>query len=83
MPKVRGELYRRLMNKVRASIEGQRIATITFVWMQGESDLRNTAYHVYLPELLKQLQDDLAFNDINMVIGRISDAGCRRGRITR
>ena len=75
VPKVRGELYDRLMEKVKAAIAGQTLETVTFVWMQGESDLNNTAYDAYLKELLAQLEADLAFKEINVVIGRISDAG--------
>jgi hypothetical protein len=75
VPKVRGNLYHPLMKKVRRAIKGEKIQTMTFVWMQGESDLRNTAYDTYLKELIKQLQDDLDFKDINVVIGRISDCG--------
>jgi hypothetical protein len=75
IPKVRGELYGRLMTKVNGAIRGQSIQTITFVWMQGESDLNNTAYVAYLNELLSQLQHDLNFKDINFVLGRISDGG--------
>ena len=75
VPKVRGNLYHPLMKKVTAIVEGEQIQTITFVWMQGESDLRNTANRAYLDALLKQLQDDLDFKDINFVIGRISDNG--------
>ena len=75
VPKVRGNLYEPLISSVKASIKGVTINTITFVWMQGESDLNNTAYDAYLKELLKQLQTDLAFKNINLVIGRISDNG--------
>ena len=75
VPKVRGELYAPLMKKVKAAIEGKSLKTVTFVWMQGESDLNNTAYDAYLKELLEQLQADLAFKEINIVIGRISDSG--------
>ena len=75
VPKVRGELYDRLMEKVKSAIEGQSLETVTFVWMQGESDLNNTAYDAYLKELLEQLEADLAFKKINVVIGRISDSG--------
>lgn len=75
VPKVRGELYDRLIGKVKKAIEGQALETVTFVWMQGESDLNNTAYDVYLKELLEQLQADLTFEKINVVIGRISDSG--------
>lgn len=75
VPKVRGELYVPLIRKVKAAIEGQELETVNFVWMQGESDLNNTAYDAYLKELLEQLQADLSFENINVVIGRISDAG--------
>ena len=64
----------RLIEKVKIAIEGQILQTVTFVWMQGESDLNNTAYDAYLRELLEQLQSDLAFEEINIVIGRISDS---------
>lgn len=80
VPKVRGELYGRLMEKVKAAIAGQSLKTVTFVWMQGESDLNNTAYDAYLKELLGQLEADLAFKTINLVIGRISDAGLDGGK---
>ncbi|MEO2008822.1 MAG: sialate O-acetylesterase [Pirellulaceae bacterium] len=78
VPKVRGELYEPLIKKVKATIKGQTLQTVTFVWMQGESDLNNTAYDAYLKELLQQLQSDLAFKQINLVIGRISDSGLDR-----
>lgn len=87
VPKVRGELYDRLMAKVKPAIAGQSLKTVTFVWMQGESDLNNTAYDAYLKEVLGQLETDLAFKKINLVIGRISDAGLdgekrRQGNLT-
>lgn len=75
VPKVRGELYGRLVEKVRTAINGEPLQSVTFVWMQGESDLNNTAYDAYLKELLEQLQADLSFEGINLVIGRISDNG--------
>lgn len=75
VPKVRGELYDPLIKKVKAAIEGRTLKTVTLVWMQGESDLNNTAYDAYLKELLQQLRTDLSFREINIVIGRISDSG--------
>jgi hypothetical protein len=78
VPKVRGELYDRLIEKVKTAIDGQSLQTVTLVWMQGESDLNNTAYDAYLKELLEQLQADLTFKTINVVIGRISDYGLDR-----
>ena len=75
VPKVRGELYDFLVKKVRVAIEGESLQTVSLIWMQGESDLNNTAYDAYLKELLEQLQRDLSFQEINIVIGRISDSG--------
>ncbi|MBK72421.1 MAG: acetyl xylan esterase [Verrucomicrobiales bacterium] len=75
VPKVRGELYDPLIKKVKTASEGESLKTATLVWMQGELDLNNTAYDAYLKELLQQLQADLAFKEINIVIERISDSG--------
>lgn len=87
VPKVRGDLYDPLMAKVKLVIAGQALETVTFVWMQGESDLNNKAYDAYLKELLGQLEADLNFKKINVVIGRISDSGLdvekrRQGSLT-
>jgi hypothetical protein len=78
VPKVRGNLYDPLITKVKTAIKGETLKTVTFIWMQGESDLNNTAYDAYLKELLEQLQADLDFKKINLVIGRISDCGLDR-----
>jgi hypothetical protein len=75
VPKVRGHFYQTLITGVKAAIKDQSLKTVTFVWMQGESDLNNTAYDAYLKELLEQIQIDIDFKNINVVIGRISDCG--------
>ena len=75
-PKVAGDLYVHLMKKVSAATRGLRVQTVTFVWMQGEEDARQQhgeVYAVSLKGLLDQLSFDLGRNDINFVIGRISD----------
>jgi hypothetical protein len=75
-PKVIGALYDLLMTKVNAAIKDKRIKTMTFVWMQGESDAKEKHGEVYaasLKGLLDQLKKDLGRSDINVVIGRISD----------
>ena len=75
-PKNNGDLYDRLMSKVNKAIEGKPIATITFVWMQGENDARNSwggVYEASLRGLFEQLKTDLKRQDIGFVIGRISD----------
>ena len=71
-----GDLYDRLMAKVKPAIEGKKVATVTFVWMQGESDAHPNIAEVYaasLRGLRQQLAEDLKRDDLNFVIGRISD----------
>ncbi|MDG2221900.1 MAG: sialate O-acetylesterase [Rubripirellula sp.] len=78
VPKTRGELYGRLLKRTQAAMADKTLQTVTLVWMQGESDLNNTAYDAYLSELLEQLKSDLNAESINLVIGRISDHGLDR-----
>lgn len=75
IPKVRGCHYDHLIKIVREAMAKDNFQTVTFVWMQGESDKRNPEYHAYLKELIRQLQNDLQRKDINVIIGRISDSG--------
>jgi hypothetical protein len=75
-PEQSGELYDRLMAKVYPAIAGQHLQSITFIWMQGETDaklLYGDLYADSLQGLYQQLQSDLKRKDINFVIGRISD----------
>ncbi|GAB6166781.1 sialate O-acetylesterase [Thermostilla marina] len=78
-----GDLYDRLMEKVRAAIEGKELASVTFVWMQGEKDAREGHGEVYaesLKGLIRQLQHDLGRDDINVVIGRVNDFDMKNER---
>jgi len=71
-----GDLYDRLMNKVNPAIKDQTIATVTFVWMQGERDakeMHGTVYAAAMRGLIDQLATDLNRKDIHFVIGRLSD----------
>lgn len=73
-----GDLYDRLMKKVNAATEGQKISTVTFLWMQGERDAREGSGDIYqasLEGLLEQLEKDLGRNDVDFVVGRLSDNG--------
>ncbi|WPJ96609.1 sialate O-acetylesterase [Coraliomargarita algicola] len=75
-PKATGDLYDQLMTMVKEATEGQELASITFVWMQGERDAREQYGSVYaasLQGLIEQLSGDLGRDDINVVIGRLSD----------
>jgi Carbohydrate esterase, sialic acid-specific acetylesterase len=77
-PKENGELYDRLMGKVNTAIKGEKPATVTFVWMQGEADAKAKNGDVYaasLRGLVDQLASDMGRTNINFVIGRLSDCG--------
>jgi hypothetical protein len=59
-----GALYDRLMKKVKPAIEGQKIASVTFLWMQGERDAKEkhgSVYEASLKGLSAQLADDLHY----------------------
>ena len=75
-PSAHGALYDRLMKKVRAAIEGKKIDSMSFVWMQGERDAKEHHSKVYAESLrgvIEQLRTDLARPDMTVVIGRLSD----------
>jgi lysophospholipase L1-like esterase len=75
-PENRGDLYDVLLHKVKDSIKNQQAASVTFIWMQGERDARMQFASVYEESLLgmyQQLSTDLKRNDINFIIGRLSD----------
>ncbi|WP_440875944.1 sialate O-acetylesterase [Thalassotalea sp. PLHSN55] len=71
-----GDLYNRLMTKVNAAIEKENIASVSFIWVQGERDAREQNANIYADSfkgVLKQLKQDLNVDDIHVVIGRLSD----------
>lgn len=75
-PKPQPDLYDSLISKVYEAIENEKIATVTFIWMQGERDAREGLGDVYeksLTGLYNQLGNDLKREDINFIIGRLSD----------
>lgn len=77
-PDSTGDLYDRLMQKVNGELKrsNQNIKTVTFVWMQGERDAKEQHGEVYgasLKGLFEQLAADLGRNDLNFVVGRLSD----------
>jgi hypothetical protein len=74
-------LYDSLMIKVKKAIHKKEIATVTFIWMQGERDARKSRGAVYEKSLIglhKQLSDDLGRIDVNFIIGRLSDFGIEK-----
>jgi hypothetical protein len=75
-PKATGDIYDRLMTKINEAVAGKNPSTITFVWMQGERDAREKYGEFYpfrLKGLIRQLRADMRRQDINFVIGRLSD----------
>ena len=75
-PAKTGDLYDRMMGKVKKAMEGQKVASVTFVWMQGERDAKEKHGKVYAASLIglvKQLSEDLGRDDVNVVVGRIND----------
>jgi len=75
-PKAQPDLYNKLMTNVYTAIENEKIATVTFIWMQGERDAKDKLGEVYeesLTGLYRQLSSDLERKDINFIIGRLSD----------
>ena len=75
-PKADGALYDKLMTAVKKAVGDKKYDTVTFVWMQGERDAKERHGEVYeksFAGLVKQLSDDLGRDDLNFVIGRLSD----------
>lgn len=71
-----GDLYDRLMGKVKPAIKDKKLASVTFAWMQGERDAKmkwSEAYEAALLGLLDQVREDVGTKDINFIIGRLSD----------
>jgi len=77
-PAQTGDLYDRLMGKVKPAIKGQKLVSVSFVWMQGERDAKmgwGDLYEEALVGLHAQLAKDLGRNpkEMTFVIGRLSD----------
>jgi hypothetical protein len=75
-PAGNGDLYDVLLDKIREAAGDTKLETLTFLWMQGERDAREGHGEVYgesLRGLIAQLSGDLGRQDINIVIGRLSD----------
>ena len=75
-PEADGVLYDKLIAAVKKGVGDKKYDTVTFVWMQGERDAKERHGEVYAKSfegLLKQLTDDLGRDDLNFVIGRLSD----------
>lgn len=71
-----GSLYQPLIDSVKAAAGDEIFETVTFIWMQGESDAGRGYADVYAESFLKlfhQLETDLKRDDVKFVIARLSD----------
>lgn len=74
--KPNGKLYDALLSKVKRAVGERELATVTFVWMQGEADAGagwGAVYRRSFLGVLDQFKEDLGIGQINFVIGRIND----------
>ncbi len=81
-----GALYEQLISLVRSATEGRKVLSVTLAWMQGENDANRNQVSVYrgaLDRLQSQLVEDLSHEDVNLVIGRLSDAKSNEGNPRR
>ncbi len=80
-PEKTGQLYDSLIKDVKEKTVGVQIKSVTFIWMQGEADVKAGNVDVYAKSfrgLLGQLEKDLNRKDINVIIGRLSDFGLKK-----
>ncbi|POZ53455.1 sialate O-acetylesterase [Methylovulum psychrotolerans] len=76
-----GDLYDRLLSTVKVSSADGHFDTVTFVWMQGESDAnkrQGEQYESKLRAVIGQLKQDMQRDDLYVIVGRISDFGFKR-----
>ncbi len=73
-------LYKRLMDEVKAETQSKKFGSVTFIWMQGEANSKKGKFKGYkekLEALIYCIKKDLNIENMNVVIGRISDYGMR------
>lgn len=73
-----GVYYKRILSEVTTKLNGRTPKAVTFCWMQGERDAKESlekAYAESLTKLIADLRRDLKCPDMYFVIGRISDYG--------
>ena len=75
-----GQEYPNLLKASKDALLQQKYDTVTFIWMQGESDANSQhglskVYGVNFEKLYRLLKKDLDLEKMNFVIGRISNYG--------
>lgn len=79
-PSSNGEEYPKLLAAAKAAGDAAAFKSVTFVWMQGESDAMSGRADLYAPSFLRlrqRLMNDLGIKTMHVVIGRISDFGVK------
>jgi Carbohydrate esterase, sialic acid-specific acetylesterase len=79
-PSSHGEEYPKLLSAAKAAGDTAAFNSVTFVWMQGESDAisgRSNLYAQSFIRLRQRLMNDLGIKTMHVVIGRISDFGLK------
>ena len=76
------EFYQPILDRYKEMLKMHpEFASVTFCWMQGERDASggaDAAYKEALKLLITKLRRDLERPDMNIVIGRLSDAGQKK-----
>ena len=76
------EFYQPILDQYKEMLEKHhKFESVTFCWMQGERDANGggqPAYKDSLKLLISKLRRDLERPDMNIVIGRLSDAGQKK-----
>ena len=76
------EFYQPILDQYQEMLKKHpRLTSVTFCWMQGERDANGGAHAPYkdaLKLLISKLRRDLERPDMNIVIGRLSDAGQKK-----
>ena len=73
-----GERYDMLMTALKHQTHGKSYKTVTFIWMQGESDAGGKladSYVASFERVIERLKADLGIESMHIVIGRLSDYG--------
>lgn len=78
-----GDLYERLITRVHKAINGLKLLSITFVWMQGEEDASEalaSSYQANLEAVIAQLKHDLPLvpERFFLVVGQLNNYGLTR-----
>ena len=75
-------LYAKMMDAVKEAVGDRELATVTFIWMQGETDggeKKGDVYEASLKALIAEIKKDLKLETLNVVVGRICDYDKQHG----